>query len=95
MNKDVYPLCDKCGQPVDPSNDATFLDSFYFNCPEMVLLYGARHLLPVEGCEGSPSRAQYLLGVPPDSRGTWPLDPKKVAGMRAAFDKMQGIGRDP
>jgi len=65
--------CDKCGRPVGPRNDAVNLDFVSQHgtlaSPVEHFAYGARHLLPIGGCEGSPSRAQYLPGWPRDTRG--------------------------
>jgi hypothetical protein len=64
--------CDKCGKDVPLNNDAVALQSLIeygtMPVPFMVLNYGSRHLLPVEGCEGSPSRAQFIEGQPRDAR---------------------------
>ena len=61
--------CDKCGKPVDPSNDASILEAIFAGEPAIAVWKVGRHLLPVEGCQGSPSRAQYLEGRPRDTRG--------------------------
>ena len=61
--------CDKCGKPVDPSNDASILEAIFAGEPAIAVWMVGRHLLPVEGCQGSPSRAQYLEGRPRDTRG--------------------------
>lgn len=65
--------CDKCGKEVPLGNDAIALEIL---SKRGVLpndwerfAYGSRHLLPTEGCEGSPSRAQFLEGGAPDPRG--------------------------
>lgn len=63
-------VCDKCGKPVVPENDATRLDRIMFGVESWHVMFTApRHLLPTEDCEGSPSRAQYLEGQPRDTRG--------------------------
>jgi hypothetical protein len=66
-------ICDKCGGAVELSNDAVALEFLaqYANLPGAVerLMYGARHLKPTGGCEGSPSRWQYMDGAPRDTRG--------------------------
>lgn len=71
--------CDKCGQEVEPKNDALYLDAQREDISMVGALLAAinpsaRHLLPVFNeagekiCEGSPSRAQYLEGQPRDGR---------------------------
>ena len=72
--------CDKCAMNVDPQNDATHLDALRLNNGLAILLHYARHLLPVYDdcgvmlCAGSPSRAQYLEGMPRDNRFPYSLD---------------------
>jgi hypothetical protein len=71
--------CDKCGQPVCPSNNVTFFDAFRRGSPLLPFVFVSRHLLPVmeDGavvCEGSPSRAQYLEGQPRDPRYPYQSD---------------------
>lgn len=86
----MYSLCDKCHKPVLPSNDATFLDAIYYREPAVIVVSYARHLLPTEDCEGSPSRAQYLPGMPLDAReGGYPLDTTRIDEMREAYEKLQ------
>ena len=77
-----FPTCDKCGQPVEPQNDAVVFD-FLMVLKQSPYLQGVpqamwrlcqwkgagRHLIPTGACEGSPSRAQYLEGQEPDPRG--------------------------
>lgn len=79
--------CDKCGQVVNPDNDATIFWSFVVDDPTEIL-NKPRHLLPTETCEGSPSRAQYLIGQPRDSRG-YEYDEKEESLLRAAYEKYQ------
>jgi len=79
--------CDKCSKRVAPQNDATRLEAIRTGNGLYMLLYSPRHLLPVEGCEGSPSRAQYL-GGPPDTRQGHELDPGLVPAYRAAYATM-------
>jgi len=87
------PLCDKCGQPVQPDNNAR----------QMLLLMGrhgisipedmARHMLPVEGCEGSPSMAQYLPDQPRDTRPhrlSIPYSQSAEIQVRAAYRELRG-----
>lgn len=76
--------CDKCGQEVPWENDATIVESFFQDKPCFIMFYGARHFLPTEGCEGSPSRAQYIEGQPRDTRG-YPYDPMRERGWRKAY----------
>ena len=84
-------LCDKCGQEVMLDNDAVALEYMrqHSRLPEGIerFSYGARHLFPVEGCEGSPSRAQYL-GGPKDARG-YELDEKKIPEFEQAYEKIK------
>ncbi len=58
-------ICDKCGQSVETDNDAYWFDI------ELKQLRGdvpsredfmrrSRHLFPVPGCEGSPSRRRFI-----------------------------------
>jgi len=72
--KKSWPLCDKCGKPVHPRNNVYYIDLAAFPNPivELVVAFTGvpgRHFLPVDGCEGSPSRAQYIEGQPRDTRG--------------------------
>lgn len=95
--------CDKCGKPVQPSNDAVLLDAIGqgINLEDswamtLRLNYGARHLLPVveEGqvvCVGSPSRAQYLPGQPRDPRNAYNDDIE--APIREAYATLQELCR--
>jgi hypothetical protein len=65
-----WPKCDKCGKPVRPHNNIYFVgvaSGEIQGCG--ILLCRNRHFLPEEGCEGSPSRAQYIEGQPRDARG--------------------------
>lgn len=80
--------CDKCGKPVEYSNDASRLDALVTGCPEIVLFASARHLLPAGDCEGSPSRAQYIEGQPRDTRG-YEYDPELELKIREAYAAMQ------
>ena len=83
--------CDKCGLPVEPQNDAVSLQYVLElgRLPETMeqFMYGARHLLPTDGCEGSPSRAQYLEGQPRDTRG-YSLVQKNVEPFRQAYARL-------
>jgi len=80
--------CDKCGKPVDPKNDAVDLMFLrqHGHRPDALskFNYGARHLLPVDGCEGSPSRAQYVEGQARDTRG-YGYVPEEENEMRRAY----------
>jgi len=61
--------CDKCGKEVDPKNDATIIEAVASGNPVSIVFSHARHFLPTESCEGSPSRSQYIEGQPRDTRG--------------------------
>ena len=61
-------MCDKCGKEVPWENDATVVSSYFQGRAGVIFLYGSRHFLPTEDCEGSPSRAQYIEGQPRDPR---------------------------
>lgn len=57
--------CDKCGKPVPRDNDAGYLealvDSSVNNGSMISLTFKSyRHLLPIDGCEGSPSRVKNI-----------------------------------
>lgn len=87
------PICDKCGAPVEPSNDACLL-MYELTGEQRFLEPGeTRHLLPVGQfdmpgyCPGSPSRAQYLLGQPRDERG-YPYRQSNEAPMREAYVRL-------
>ncbi|MGV9001938.1 MAG: hypothetical protein ACOH18_03195 [Candidatus Saccharimonadaceae bacterium] len=87
--------CDKCGTPVDITNDVTVLEAILTR-NNFFLLAFARHLLPVvEGdrviCEGSPSRAQYLEGQPRDTRSDYPYYPGQEKVMREAYAELQQV----
>ncbi|MEM4657709.1 MAG: hypothetical protein QXX77_04735 [Candidatus Methanosuratincola sp.] len=67
--------CDKCGKKVELKNSARVFQYIvdYGRIPDFgvgTFLMGSsdRHLLPVPGCDGSPSRNQYLEGMPRDPR---------------------------
>lgn len=94
-------LCDKCGQPVDPRNDALVLQAgalavagHEHDAMMMVMTCQSRHLLPTGDCEGSPSRAQYLEGVERDPRGvdSYAYNPEVEPVMRQAYAEMQEHG---
>ena len=89
--------CDKCGQAVPLENDALALQFIREHglLPGGMerLMYGARHLLPTDDCEGSPSRAQYLEGQPRDVRG-YPYLPKYEAAVRNAFSRLQALATE-
>ena len=80
--------CDKCGREVEPRNNGALLLSGITD-----LTYQSRHLLPVEGCEGSPSLAQFLEGQPRDSRpgDRPPYDHKFESAVRAAYRRLQEL----
>jgi hypothetical protein len=82
--------CDKCGTPVPPDNDATWVASEYHHAPMAIVMFHARHFLPVveDGkviCPGSPSRAQYIEGQPPDPR--YPYDKDQEPKWREAYQR--------
>jgi hypothetical protein len=81
-------LCDKCGKDVEPENNAILLAvllGYFFSL-------GHRHLLSVEGCEGSPSRAQYIEGQPRDLRQrSYPYTPEREHKVRVAYQRMQSL----
>lgn len=57
--------CDKCGKPVSRDNDAGYLealvDSSVNNGSMISLTFKSyRHLFPIDGCEGSPSRVKNI-----------------------------------
>ena len=82
------PLCDKCGKPVHPANDAVILDAIVNNEPLVNLFYGSRHLFPEGECEGSPSRAQYLGGEK-DSWGYPFIKERQLAFSKAYAELLQ------
>lgn len=64
--------CDKCGGHVVPFNDAVLITCVYQKGEIdffVSFMHGSRHFFPTERCEGSPSRAQYIEGMPRDERG--------------------------
>lgn len=88
------PLCDKCELPVTPDNDAgevsrQYLFVEYGEIPLLAHFNAARHFLPIKGCEGSPSRAQYIEGQPRDARDDWPYDLEDEAKYRRAYALMR------
>ena len=81
-------LCDKCGKPVPLYNDAVALDYllWFGRAPTALerLMCDARHLFRVEGCQGSPSRAQRFYGeLSRDSR--YPREDTADWGYRVAY----------
>lgn len=83
-------LCDKCRQPVDPANDAGIVESLFYQGTGETSHH--RHLLPVDGCAGSPSRAQYLEGQPRDTRG-YKYYPEDETGWRYAYERAQALAQ--
>ena len=64
-----WPLCDKCGKACRPHNNIYFVGVASGEIEGYgILLCRNRHFLPEDGCEGSPSRAQYIDGQPRDAR---------------------------
>jgi hypothetical protein len=81
-------LCDKCRLPVAEDNDAVQIALLCGADPMLKLTAQPRHFLPIEGCNGSPSRAQYIDGQPRDTRGyPYVLDFEPI--IRAAYDTLQ------
>ncbi len=78
--------CDKCGRDVPPANDIAHLESIRQDVPLGWMTVQSRHFMPVEGCEGSPSRAQYIEGQPRDTR--FPYVETDEPGWRAAYRKL-------
>lgn len=84
-------VCDKCGRPVDPSNNVARLD---FLCGYLMAFMAIpRHFLPFEEngvvvCEGSPSRAQYIEGQPRDKRASYPYKQELESSIREAYSQM-------
>ena len=87
----VTVTCDKCGLPVEPSNDAVLLDVLVGKGDFLLLLAQPRHLLPTGDCPGSPSRAQYLEGQPRDPRPEYPYIEPAESAIRAAYERMQEL----
>ncbi len=84
------PVCDKCGKPVEPNNDVLALYLLMGHSKDE-LLFGegqSRHILPVGGCEGSPSTFQYLEGQPRDTRG-FRYSEERESQVRAAYARLQ------
>lgn len=90
-------ICNKCGQIVDPRNDAARLEILFHEVQgsSPPFITGHRHLFPiVEGgevlCEGSPSRRQYLEGQPRDTRKGYEkkYNPHLEKPYRDAYKKM-------
>ena len=89
--------CDKCGKKVDIKNSARFFQHIvdYGRIPDVsagTFLMGTwdRHLLPVDGCDGSPSRYQYLEGMPRDKRSN-NYDPSLEEKYRRAYELMKTL----
>lgn len=67
-------LCDKCNAFVPLWEDAVVLESRATRTPFLLAIAQARHLMPTEECEGSPSRRRRLDDTP---------------GWREAWEQMQ------
>lgn len=80
--------CDKCGGPVLPSNDTTFVMAELYDDPIIIIAAQGRHFLPEGDCLGSPSRAQYIAGQPRDTRG-YPYNPENEEPYRQAYARVQ------
>lgn len=81
-------ICDKCGEAVEPQNDAVLLELTLSENP-LFFLAISRHLFPTEKCPGSPSRAQYFEGQPRDTRG-YPYYKEYEEKYRGAYQRMLG-----
>ena len=79
--------CDKCGNDVHATNDATLVWAEFTKQPMFILMYSPRHFLPEGECSGSPSHAQYIEGQPRDNRG-YEYDVSLEAKVRAAYMKV-------
>jgi hypothetical protein len=80
--------CDKCGEHVDPKNDALLITAHVDQNPFLLFVCRSRHLLPTDKCEGSPSRAQYLDGQPKDERG-YTYDEERAREFREGYIEYQ------
>ena len=87
--------CDKCGNEVDPKNDAVNFDSILNQNPLILFFAQSRHLLPVYDaernvvCEGSPSRAQYIMEVEHDPRPQYPYKEELAPKLQEAWKRLQ------
>jgi len=87
-------FCDRCGEAVPPQNDVREFDALLMDNPVILFVGHSRHILPVvkDGavtCPGSPSRAQYIEGQPPDPRARYAYDPKSEERYRTAWRRLQ------
>jgi hypothetical protein len=82
-------VCDKCGKPVNPHNDATIIEAVKNGRKMIVFTSQPRHFLPIPGCPGSPSRAQYIQGQSRDPRSTY--DSKQESAWRDAYARAQRL----
>ncbi len=83
--------CDKCGEPVERTNDAVRIHMTAYPEEAVSLITAtARHFLPTNTCPGSPSRAQYIDGRPRDPRYTYVQSHEAV--WRAAYAQVQAEG---
>lgn len=92
VTPDPEPLtrCDKCGERVEPGNDAVLLAIATGELDGLSAVFAqSRHLLPEGNCEGSPSRAQYLEGQPRDTRAEYPYDKRLEKPVREAYAAVQ------
>ena len=94
--------CDKCGQEVEPGNDASVIAAKAMAMASgekwfltSIVTKNSRHFLPVkdgtgkEICPGSPSRFQYLEGQPRDPRPGAEYVPDLEIPYRTAFREVQ------
>lgn len=83
-------VCDKCQKMLMPEDDVLLVASFALAAPDFILMGPHRHLLPTdEGCEGSPSSAQYLEGQPRDTRKGYKYHQPLEQPMRRAYVLLQ------
>jgi hypothetical protein len=89
MNSAALKACDKCGDIVPRHNDVIEFELRLGGLdPREARFCRSRHLLPTGTCEGSPSRAQYIVGQPRDTRG-FGYDPECEGIVREIYAAMQ------
>ena len=87
-NPPTAALCDKCGQPVAPRNNALIYQAEAGELPwDLATAAQPRHLAPEGQCGGSPSRFQHITGRP-DPRGFPPPTADSIAAWRRACCKI-------
>ncbi|MEE9251922.1 MAG: hypothetical protein V3U74_01030 [Thermodesulfobacteriota bacterium] len=89
--------CDRCGRKVGIGNSAKTFQYIleYGKSPEsegftVVTGFGDRHLLPEDGCEGSPSRTKYMVEISDEEHGG-EYDPVKAERYRLAFELLKTL----